>query len=323
MDDDMIDYQKITDHRLTNLLYTLVLFGGMLALLAVLGFTLGDGTGLLWAIGLGLLFLLFTRQVSPELILRMYGARPLSAHEAPGLYRLVRELARRANLPSVPKLYLLSSRLTNAVTVGDRENAAIALTGNLTDRLNARELAGVLAHEISHIQYNDTRVKAVAATLGRVTSLFSFFGQVLLFFNLPLLLMGRGTISWLAILLLIFAPTLSGLMQLALSRRQEFNADLGAIRLTGDPEGMAGALQKLEYYQSSLLRRIFLPGYRAPETDLFRTHPQTRERVRRLLEVRGETLTVPPMNLEELLNGPTIRPVPLRGPGWTILGMWR
>jgi heat shock protein HtpX len=291
----------MTRHSLNNHLHTLLFIAGMLILLGALGLTLGGGTGLLWASVLGAAFLVFSQRVSPALVFRFYGGRPLSYQEVPGLSRLMVELARRAELPAVPRLFLLPGSLTNAVTVGAGADAGIGVTGALLQRLEGRELANVLAHEISHIRHNDTRVMQVAATLNRLTGLFAFFGQILLFLNLPLLLMGRATFSWSAILLLLSAPTLSGLLQLALSRTREYEADLGAVRLTGDPLGLASALQKLEFYQSGWLRRFFLPGYRSPQASLFRTHPQTAERVERLRSLQGDyALRVPPLELGDL-----------------------
>jgi len=185
----------------------------------------------------------------------------------------------------MPRLYYIPDRMMNAFAVGSRDEAAIGLTEGLLRHLNRRELVGVLAHEISHIRHNDMRVMSVAALISHLTSLFSSFGQLLLFLNLPLLLFGRTTISWFAILLLLAAPLLSSLLQLALSRTREFEADLGAAHLTGDPEGLASALQKMAYYQDNLLKRIFMPGYKAPDPSLFRTHPKTDERVNRLRQL--------------------------------------
>ena len=140
-------------------------------------------------------------------------------------------------------------------------NAAIGVTDGILRGLNMGELTGVLAHEISHIEHNDIRVMAFADVISRVTSLFSSFGQFLLFINFPLLLVGMRPFSWFAIILLIAAPTLSGLLQLAISRTREFDAEVGAVRLTGDAEGLASALQKLESYQANMFKRMLMPGH--------------------------------------------------------------
>ncbi len=279
---------KIINHRFINLVHTLLLFGGMFTLLAVLGLAFAGVQGLLWASGLGVLFLIFSQRIPPEFLLRMHGARPLAVQEAPGLYALMRELAHRASLPTAPKLYYIPAGFTNAITIGSRREPAIALTDGILRRLDRRELTAVLAHEISHIRHNDIQVMRVADAIGRITGMLATFGQILLLINLPLLIIGRAPISWLAILLLVAAPTLSGLLQLALSRTREFDADLGAVRITGDPEGLARALQKLEYYNQSIFRRILLPGRGNPESSLFRTHPKTSERIERLMDLTDD-----------------------------------
>jgi len=145
-----------------------------------------------------------------------------------------------------------------------------------------------LAHEISHVRNNDMWVMGLADLFTRMTNILSVVGQFLLLLNLPLLLMSDYTISWAAILLLVFAPTLSALLQLALSRTREYDADLGAAELSGDPEGMALALAKLERLQAGFFERVFLPGRQIPEPSLLRTHPPTQERLRRLLALRHE-----------------------------------
>lgn len=272
-------------HKLTNFFHTVVLFGAMIGLLAMIGSLLGGASGLFWAGLLGGVFLLFSQSLSPQLMLRLYGARPLSIYEAPELYQIVEALSRRAGLPRLPRLYLIANPTMNAFALGQRDAAALGLTTGLLNGLNRRELTAVLAHEISHIRHNDMRVLSAAALIAQLTGLFSNFGQLLLVLNLPLLLFGATTISWLAIGLLLTAPALSALLQLALSRTREFDADLGAVRLTGDPEGLAAALAKLEYYQNGLLRRLLVPGYRMPDPILLRTHPSTRERISRLRQL--------------------------------------
>ncbi len=278
---------RIINHRLTNWIHSLALIAAMLGLLAVVGLLLGGMGGLFWASALGALLLLFSRRIPSHFLLRLYGARALSRREAPQAHQLLEEISRRAGLSAAPGLYYIPNGITNALTVGDREGAAIAVGEGLFRRLNRRELAAILAHEISHIRHNDIRVLRFAEVVGRSTQFLSFFGQLLLFFNLPLLLLGRATISWFAILLLIGAPTVSGLLQLALSRTREFDADLGAARLTGDPGGLIQALRKLEFYNTNPLRRLLFPGYEAREPSLFRTHPSTQERARRLQSLLG------------------------------------
>jgi heat shock protein HtpX len=293
----------------------------MVILLGILGLLFGGGRGLLWAGVLSVPFLLVGQRLSPRFVLRMLGARPLSSHQVPGLYRLMEELARRAGLDRVPALYYISETRMNALSVGRRDNAAIGVTDGLLRRLDERELAGVLAHEVAHIQNGDMRVLGFAQLLHRLTRMLSSLGQFLLLLNLPLLLLGAAPVSWFAVLLLIVAPTLSGLLHLAIARTREYDADLGAAQLTDDPVGLAMALNKMEQHEGGAWEQI-LPGYRRrPDGSLLRTHPQTGERVRRLLELGGlEALPAP--------QAPEVRiPVPPRGestprrPGWTIRGL--
>jgi heat shock protein HtpX len=267
-----------------NRIQTVLLFGAMLLLLALLGYSLGGIGGLLLGSLLALPFLLLGQRISPRWVLRMYGARPLAPYEAPAVQDMVRALSQRAGLAAPPTLYYLPSRAMNALSVGTGDDPALGVTDGLLRTLNARELRGVLAHEIAHIRQNDLRAMTFADLIGRMTGFLSTVGQFLLFLNLPLLLMGRAPISWLAVVLLLIAPSLSGLLRLALSRTREVDADLGAARLTGDPVGLASALRKMECYGASWLDRMLRP-YRTPSRSLFRTHPETEERVQRLLDL--------------------------------------
>ncbi len=154
--------------------------------------------------------------------------------------------------------------MLNAFAVGTRKHAAIAVTDGLVRQLDMRELVGVVAHEISHVRNNDLWVMGLADMFSRTTSILSLIGQFLLFLNLPLILLSQVTVNWFAIFLLIFAPNLSALAQLALARTREFDADLNAARLTGDPDGLASALVKIERAQGGWLERIFMPNRRVP-----------------------------------------------------------
>jgi len=318
----MIRQDRAINHKVMNFFHTVLLFGGMLLLLAVLGYLVAGADGIVWAVLLSLVLFVSSPTVSPKLMLRMYRARPLSTAEAPELYSIIRELSSRAGLPSVPALYYVPSQIMNAFTVGTRERAAIGITDGLLRTLSLRELIGVLAHEVSHIRNNDMKVMGLADIVSRLTGLLSTVGQVLLFVNLPLLLTGMATFSWAAIILLITAPSLSGLLQLALSRTREFDADLDAARLTGDPRGLASALQKLDTYKASILERIFLPGRNIPDPSIFRTHPSTLERVRRLLDLaEDESLFMDHELLDrfDMLSGiPRLR----RKPRWYVSGLW-
>jgi heat shock protein HtpX len=154
------------------------------------------------------------------------------------------------------------------------------------NRLETIEIAGVTAHEISHIRNNDMRAMWFAMLLSRVTDLMSMAGQVLLFITLPIILLSQVTIHWLPIAVLIMAPSLSYLVQLGLSRVHEFKADLGSAEIMGSPEPLISALAKIEYGRPGFLGHWFAAKQSENDAILFRTHPPTAERIRRLKEVR-------------------------------------
>ncbi len=231
------------------------------------------------------MLLVFAPRMSPGLVLRMYQARPLSPGEIPALFELTHRLARRAGLEQPPALYYVPSRLMNAFSVGQGRETAIAVSDGLLRGLPAREMAGVMAHEISHIANKDLFIMGMADLVGRVVRGLSFVGQVLILINLPMMLVAGRSLPWVPILLLVFAPTLTGLLQLALSRNREFDADLEALRLTGDPWALASALERLEQDQRRRLRLLPWPAGESHQPSLLRTHPVTDERVRRIREM--------------------------------------
>lgn len=271
-------------HRWLNLLHAALLLAGMLALLAALGWLVAGPAGLLWLAGLGLAFSVFTPRLSPALILRLYRAQPLQPHDAPGLHRIVRELAQRAALPAVPVLYYLPSPLLNAFSVGHRDDAAITVSDGLLRTLSGREVLNVMAHEVAHIAGNDMWLMAMADSVSRLVSGFGLVGQFLLIVNLPLWVAGTP-MPWLPIVLMLLAPTLSALLQLALSRNREFEADRNAAALTGDPHGLAQALERMELQQERTLANLLFPGRRNRQPSLLRTHPHSEDRIARLREL--------------------------------------
>lgn len=311
-------------HAWLNRLQSVLLLAFMGGFLALLGWLLWGGAGVLVLLVAGLIFVVLNPTVSPRLLMHLYGAVSLNPAQAPTLYSVLRELAKRAGLAAVPTLYYVPSRIVNAFTVGRKDQSAVAVTDGLLQALNTREQVGVLAHEVSHIRSDDMWVMGLADMFSRLTSLLSLFGQLLLLVNLPMLLMSQVTVNWFAILLLIVAPTLSALAQLGLSRTREYDADLNASRLTGDPEGLARALLKIDRLQGSWLERLFLPGRRLPDPSLLRTHPPTEERVRRLLALRR------PVDTPRIAMRPALSPLIdvlgsegiHRTPRWHISGLW-
>lgn len=315
-----VDSLSIIRHRWSNALQTALLVLGLMCLLGVVGWLVGGPGYALMAIVVVILLYLFNPALSPALVMHLYRARRLDEHSARVPVAILRELAARAGLPETPSLHYIPSRLMNAFSVGDRRQAAIAVSDGLLRGLDTRELVAVLAHEVSHIAHNDLRTMTFADLASRLTGLLSLVGQFLLLVNLPLLILGEQTISWFAILLLIFAPTLSALFQLALSRSREYQADLGAARLTGDPEGLALALARLERVQGGWIERVLMPGWRIPEPSWLRTHPPTEARIARLMALRERgphgPLTPEPYDPAHLLRDDLPRP------RWRIGGTW-
>ena len=267
-----------TAHRLRNAVQSIALLAAMAALGGFLGWTLFGQAGL-WAAALGPLFALAANGGSSEMILRLTRAQPLTPERAPALYRLVGLLAERAGLARMPRIYRVPAPALNAFAAGSRGHPAHALTRGLRASREPRALAGVRAHELSHVRARDVWVMTLAAVVGRMTSLMSFFGQLLLFVLLPISLFTGHGVPLLAVGLLIFAPTISGLLQLALSRTREYDADVAAVQITGDPRGLASALAKLERQRGGWMQRLFMA--RAPSWLM--THPSTDERIRRLM----------------------------------------
>lgn len=285
-------------HRVVNMIHTWLLAGGSLALLAVTAWIFGGPAGVVAAVVFGGLSMLAIRRISPQMVLTMYKAQPVSRADFPAGIAIIEELARRAGLPAAPKLFVVPSRMMNAFAVGRRGDSVIAVTDALIQRLTARELAGVLAHEMSHIAHEDVKVMALADMVSRYTSIMSTVGILSLFLNLGGFAGGyEAPVPWFGVLVLVFAPTVGGLLQLALSRTREFDADLGAAMLTGDPDGLASALLKLERAQRGMWESLMLPGGRIPDPSVLRTHPPTKERIARLMAFKasdGETPFAPP-----------------------------
>ncbi|PVV08871.1 MAG: hypothetical protein B6D77_11030 [gamma proteobacterium symbiont of Ctena orbiculata] len=308
-------------HKVKNSLQSLLLITSLGGLCAWLAWFLG---GLPMAVAMALVIVIsyqINPVASPEWAMRLFRARRLAPSQAPDLYRLMSQLTQRAGLEQVPAIYYLPSDVMNAFTTGDRNNAAIAVSDGLLRRMQWRELAGVLAHELMHVVNQDTRLMAFADLTSRITGLLSLIGQLLLLINLPLMLFGQTTLPWMPILVLLVAPTLSALAQLALSRSREYEADLGAAKLTGDPMGLASALNRLEPPRHRLLERLLHPGPRIPDPSLLRTHPPTDERVARLMalthrDVAISDRVITPQDIRALLALNPYRP------RWHRNGMW-
>jgi heat shock protein HtpX len=289
-------------YAVRNILHSAILILCILLLGASVGWLFWGFTGLMWlSIFMGLTLFLGLK-ISPRLILKMYKAVPMKEYEASRLVHVVMRLSKKADLPFTPRLYYVPSRVANAFAVGSRKNGAIAITDGLLRAFNFRELQGVVAHEVGHLRNNDVWVMSLADSVTQLVNFVSWVGTILVFMNLPLFLFGGYQVPWLLIIILVSAPTVSALLQLALSRTREFEADLEAVALTRDPLGLVSGLEKLEQLSGGWFESVFLPGRRVPEPSLLRTHPSSEERIRRLLELYKEITSEEPPESHRLLS---------------------
>ncbi len=288
--------QSVSTHRATNFVKTAVLLAGLSALTLGVGQLIGGPKGLVWAGALVAVMNLASFWFSDSLALLMNRARPLAPGELPWLEQSTAKLAARAGLP-MPRLYVIESSTPNAFATGrSPSKAAVAVTTGLLRLLGRRELEGVLAHELAHVKNRDTLIMTVAATLA---GLISHAAQMVFWFGGALLSNrsdddeGPGPLASLG--LLIVAPLTATLLQLAISRSREFDADAAAAELTGDPEALASALSRLEQGNrmipldhSPATAHLFIvnPLSGRGIMNLFMTHPPIEARVERLLAMR-------------------------------------
>lgn len=182
----------------------------------------------------------------------------------------------------------MASPTATAFVVGRHDDAALAVTDGLLRLLDARQVAGVLAHEVSHLHHGDTSVMSLSDLLARLTQWMSWAGLCSVILTLPLTISSGLLRPLLLSSFLVAVPTLASLLQLAVSRSREYDADLDAVALTRDPEGLAQALIALDLHEGRIWERILVGRTAGPDPVLLQTHPRTKERVRRLraLEVR-------------------------------------
>ncbi len=282
------------------------------------------GHGLWLALGGALLTLFIEPFAAWRMTLRLYRARPIYPEEAPQLWRMVAELAQRAELPATPVLYYIPSSMLNAFAVGYGKHAAIALTDGLLNQLTLRELAAVMGHEIAHIAHGDLLVMGLADYISRLTHLFSRAGQLMLMLMLsvPILFIEDYAVSinWFSIFLLLFSPQLAILAQLGLSRVREYDADQKSALLTGDPMGLAYALARIESSSRSWLE-LLLPGWGNPQPSWLRSHPPTEERIRRLQGYAMTSRFMRPPFASDLPIGYITKALS-NSPRWRIGGFW-
>ena len=285
-----------------NYLHTLLLITGLLSILAFIGYIIAGSIGAIWALSMGFFSFLFIPKISPHFILKMYGARLLPIQQARTVHMILNKLVVRSELSYTPEIFYIPSSSLMAFSIGRTSNAAIALSDGLLRQLNERELNTVLAHELSHIVNKDIMVMSLADVITRITSLLALFGYILLLINIPVLILNNGTVPWLLLIILVTAPNISAILQLALSRTREYNADHYAARLTGDPIALISALEKIEYHQNGWLERIVLPGFRIPVPSLLRTHPNTKDRIALLKQLTIEMNNTTKLHQTPMVN---------------------
>lgn len=319
MEPPHLDLRARRRQRIRNALQGILLLGGMVMALAVLAWIVLGSSGLLWVLILGTIVIALQPRIPTQWTLSMYGARPLPPQASPELHRFVHVLARRAGLSRAPALYYVASPITNAFAVGHGDDTAIALTDGLLRRLTARHVVAVLAHEISHIRGGDTSIMSLSDAIGRLVEGLCYVGILGVFLTGPLLLAGDfEPLVFSAILVAL--PTVVTLLQLALSRSREYDADLEAAALTGDPGGLAEALEALERADGRIWERTMVPHGRVPDPLLLRTHPPTAERARRLRALLprdtwiqlGHDRPVPPARYPRIPSPPRLRPPGIR-----------
>jgi heat shock protein HtpX len=241
--------------------------------------------------GIGFIYLI-SPGIAPKLMMGFFKVRPLMYNDAPQIHRMMSFLSRRAELENSPEIYFIPTETMAAFATGTREKSAVALSVGVLTKLNFDEIAAIAAHEVSHIRNNDMRSMWFALLLGRLTEMLSLWGQVLLLLSLPFIFMNQIQVAFVPIAVLIFAPLFSYMVQLTLSRVNEFNADLGSSELMGSPQPLISALSKIEYERKGFFGYLFPRKTFVDESSLFRTHPPTEERIRRLREIQAENPAV-------------------------------
>jgi heat shock protein HtpX len=281
---------------MSHIFKTALLLGVLTALLVLIGGAIGGQQGMVVAFFLALAMNFFSYWFSDKIVLAMYGAQPLDEAAAPTIYRIIRRLATRASMP-MPKIYLLPSDAPNAFATGrNPEHAVVAVTEGIVRILDEEELEGVLAHELSHVKNRDVLISTMAATLAGAITYLAHLAQWGAMFG------GRsshddegGTNPIAAIMMAILAPIAAMLVQMAVSRSREYQADETGARMTGKPWGLAKALEKLQMAQqvtpmnaNPATAHLFIVNPLSGRSlmNLFSTHPPLEERVARLRAMR-------------------------------------
>ena len=287
-----------------NVVKTTILLTLMTMLFMLVGFLLAGQAGMLFALVIAAAMNVFSWWNSGNMVLRMHNAREVTHESAPQLVSMVEQLAANADLP-MPKVYVLDTDQPNAFATGrSPEHAAVAASTGLLNRLTEEEVAAVMAHELAHIKNRDTLTMTITATLAGAIGMLANFA---FFFrgdrNNPL-----GFIGVLATMFL--APMAAGIVQMAISRTREYEADKDGAEICGNPLWLASALQKIEHYARGIMNE---PAERSQSTahlfiinplngrsmdNLFSTHPNTQNRIAALQQLADEWADQPPKERE-------------------------
>jgi heat shock protein HtpX len=274
-----------------NEIKLIVLLASLSGLLLVVGYFIAKGKGVLIAMVISLITNFGGYWFSDSIVLRMYDARPATQTEAPILYGVVESLAAKAKIP-MPKVYIIPKESPNAFATGrDEDHAAVAVTMGILRILNKDELEGVIAHELSHIKNRDILISTMAATIATAVVLLSrwamFFGS------------GEEGSTIATIAVAIVAPVAATVIQMAISRSREYDADAGGAKVSGKPAALASALAKLskaatvrpmDANPSTAHMFIVNPLSGGTIMNLFSTHPPLEKRIERLMKMNTESL---------------------------------
>ncbi|MFN8522723.1 MAG: zinc metalloprotease HtpX [Chloroflexota bacterium] len=282
----------------TNGLKTVLLLGGLSGLLILIGDLLGGTSGMVMAFAMAIIMNAGSYWFSDRIALAMAGAREVSREEAPELHAIVEDLCARAGIPK-PRVAIIDSPAPNAFATGrDPNHAVVAATTGILQLLNYRELQGVLGHELGHVRNRDILISSIAATIAGAITMIAQWAQWGAMFGgfgrqsddeSP---SGLGLVG--GLILMILAPIAAMIIQMAVSRAREYSADESGARLVGDPEALASALEKLEYYSkqvplqvSPAASHLFIvkPFTGLSMQELFSTHPPIEQRVARLRQM--------------------------------------
>jgi heat shock protein HtpX len=270
-----------------NTMKVIILLASLSGLLMIAGYLIARRKGVVIALVVSLIMNFGSYWYSDTIVLSMYNARPVTASQSPALYEVVKALSDKAGIP-VPKIYIIPENTPNAFATGRDENhAAVAVTSGILKILNRDELEGVIAHELSHIKHRDILIGTMAATIASAVVLLS---RWTLFF-------GSGDDSGMlkTIAVAIIAPVAATLIQMAISRSREYEADTGAASVSGKPEALASALAKLslsarrqpmDAHPSTAHMFIVNPLSGGTIMGLFSTHPPPEKRIERLMKMK-------------------------------------